>query len=203
MKTALLLMLLTGIGTFSCNHSDSRVNPKDDIELLYQRFHGKYKIVSSVSSEPLDVNFDGVSSTNLLSEVRALNDYGAFLELRVKYPDRSVFLFTQFWPEQYIRTYTGPNLEWNGLDTLSYNPTYSVSYAEQAGPCTFSFSDDMSQILVTANEKADKIRWVKPESVFIEAQDRLRLINKRRIYTREGVKEVTITTLYERFTMIT
>lgn len=203
MKATLALILLINIGTFSCKHADSRVNPKDDIESLYQRFHGKYKIVSSISSEPLDVNFDGVSSTNLLSEISALNDYGAYLELRVKYPDRSVFLFSQFWPEQYVYTYTGPNLEWNGLDTLSYNPARSVNYAEQAAPYSFSFSEDMSQVLVTANEKANKIRWVKPESAFIEAKNRLRLINKRRIYTRAGVKEVTITTIYERFTMIT
>lgn len=203
MKTALTLILLLSIGTFSCKHGDSRVNPKDDIELLYQRFHGKYKIVSSISSEPIDVNFDGVSSTSLLSEILELNNYGPHLELRVKYPDRSVFLFTQSWPEQYVYTYTGPNLEWNGWDTLRYNPTRSVVYANQGGLYRFSFSEDLSQILVAANEKADKIRWVKPESVFIDAKDRLRLINKRRIYTRAGVKEVTITTLYERFTMTT
>ncbi|GHB86983.1 hypothetical protein GCM10007390_48510 [Persicitalea jodogahamensis] len=80
---------------------------------------------------------------------------------------------------------------------------YSVNYANQAGPYRFSFSEDLRQIFVAANEKADKIRWARPESVFIEARDQLRLINKRRIYTREGVKEVTITTLYERFTTIT
>lgn len=203
MKTTLILILLVSLGAFSCKHGDSIVNPKDDVELLYQRFHGKYKIVSSISSEPLDVNFDGVSSTNLLSEISELNNYGPHVELRVKYPDRSVFLFSQFWPEQYVNTYTGPNREWNGWDTLSYNPTHLVNYANQAGLYRFSFSDDLSQILIAANEKADKIRWVKPESVFIEAKDRLRLINKRRIYTREGVKEVTITTLYERFTMTT
>ncbi|GAB2771212.1 hypothetical protein GCM10027275_12430 [Rhabdobacter roseus] len=61
----------------------------------------------------------------------------------------------------------------------------------------------MKQLIVTPNEKADTIRWVKPEEVFIEADDRLRLINKRRLYTKEGVKEVIITTVYERFTIIT
>ncbi|MBC8156250.1 MAG: hypothetical protein H7Z72_25470 [Bacteroidetes bacterium] len=199
MKATLTFILLIGIGILSC----TTISPKDDIELLYQRFHGKYKIVSSTSSEPLDVNFDGVSSTDLLSEMSALSNYGAHLDLRVKYPDRSVFLFSQFWPEQYIYTYTGPNREWNGWDALSYDPAYSVNYANQASPYSFSFTEDMRQILVTPNEKADKIRWVRPESVLIEAEDRLRLTNKRRIYTRTGVKEVTIVTLYERFTMST
>lgn len=203
MKTALILILLISSGLVGCKQGESVVNPKDDVEALYQRFHGKYKVISSTSSEPLDVNFDGVSSNDLLKELPALNDYGAFLELRVKYPDRSVFLFSQFWPEQYIRTYTATTSDWNGWDSLSYNPIYSVSYAEQAAPYYFSFTDDLSQILVTSTGKADPFRWIKPESVFVEEKDRLRLINKRRIYTREGVKEVTITTVYERFTMTT
>ena len=202
MKSALLLILLIGIGTLSCKPKESAIKPNDDVESLYQRFHGKYEIISSISSEPLDVNFDGVSSTNLFEEIRELSNW-THLELRIKYPDRSVFLFSQFWPEQYVYTYTGPNSEWNGWDTLSYNPRYQVAYAQQASPYSFSFSEDLSQIFVTPNEKANKIRWGKPELVIVEAEDRLRLVNKRRIYTREGVKEVTITTIYKRFTMIT
>ncbi|MCK8495888.1 hypothetical protein M0L20_28740 [Spirosoma sp. RP8] len=201
MKTALMLIVLLCIVTASCQQSDS-IPPKEDVEALYQRFHGKYKVVSSTSSEPLDVNLDGVSSTNLLQEILELNNYGAFLELRVKSVYGSMFLFSQFWPEQYINTYSG-STQWNGRDTLSYNPTHLVNYANQAGPYRFSFSDDLSQIVVTAVGESDSIRWVKPESVFIEANDRLRVINKRRIYTRQGVKEVMITTRYERFTIIT
>lgn len=203
MKTAFTLMLAVSIGLLSCQPSDSVVDPKDALEKLYQRFHGKYKLISVLSSEPLDVNFDGVASTDLMSEMSALTANGPYLELRVKYPDRPVFLFAQFWPEQYIYTYTGSNLTWNGRDTLSYDPKRSVHYAEQAAPYAFAFSDDMSHILVKPNDQSDQIRWTKPESVFIEAQDRLRLVNRRHIYTRAGVKEVLVTTYYERFTMAT
>ena len=78
-----------------------------------------------------------------------------------------------------------------------------MAYALQAAPYSFTFSDDLRQIIVTPNEKVDKIRWVKPESVMIEPGDRLRVVNKRRLYTKQGVKEVLITTVYERYTMIT
>ena len=203
MKTVFTLVLLIGIGTLGCKDKDPIVSPNQDIEALYQRFHGKYKVISSTSSEPLDVNFDGISSTNLLQEIADLNDYKAFLELRVKYPDRSVFLFNQFWPEQYVHSFRNPNMEWNGWDPLDYNPAYSVMYAQQTNPYSFSLNDDLSQVIVAPNGNPDTSRWAKPESVFVEANDRLRLINKRRIYTREGVKEVVITTIYERFTMIT
>lgn len=186
-----------------CKEKDTTIAPKDNIEALYQRFHGKYKIISSSSSEAIDVNFDGVASRDLLKEIAELNDYGALLELRVKNPDRSVFLFNQFWPEQYVHSYTGPNFDWNGLDVLEYNPTYSVMYAQQTVPYSFTFTDDLSQVLVIPNEIPEKARWIKPETVFVQEQNRLRLTNRRRIYTRTGVKDVIVTTVYERFTMTT
>ncbi|WP_155296203.1 hypothetical protein [Spirosoma rigui] len=46
-------------------------------------------------------------------------------------------------------------------------------------------------------------RRVRPESVAVEANGQLRVVNKRRLYTRTSVKEMTITTRYERFTMTT
>lgn len=203
MKIASLLFLPIIFILLGCGDNSSTVGPENDIETLYQRFHGKYKVVSSTSNEPLDVDFDGVASRDLLKEIAALNDYGAFLELRVKYPDHSAFLFNQFWPEQYVHSYTGSNFDWNGLDALEYNPAYSVMYAQQAIPYSFTFTDDLSQVLIIPNEIPEKARWIKPEAVFVQGQNRLRLTNRRRIYTRTGVKEVIITTVYERFTMTT
>lgn len=199
MKTTSIVLLVLLLFTLSCQKKES-IQPKNDVELLYQRFHGKYKIISATSSEPVDVNFDGISSSNLLQEIGELNNYGNFLEIRVKNVDKAVFLFTQFWSEQYVYTYTGTNPDWNGADTLSYNQKYSVHYNQQGSGYRFSFADDLSQIIITPNEKAHPVRWVKPESAFIEAKDRIRLTNKRRLYTKQGVREVIITTIYERFT---
>lgn len=204
------LLLATSLTMLACKNQDALAPaqpvtpPNQDVEALYQRFHGKYQLVSVTANQPLDVDFDGVASTNLLQEMAALNENSAFLELRVKYPDRSVFLFSQFWPEQYVYSFTKPgNLHWNGWDMLDYNPAYSVQYAQQSNPYSFSFNDDLSQVLVAPNPNPDLARWAKPEVVLVEANQRLRLVNKRRIYTREGVKEVTITTVYQRFTMTT
>lgn len=202
MKTASIVSLALLLAIVSCQRKES-VPPKHDVESLYQRFHGKYKIVSSTSSDSVDVNFDGISSTNLLKEIDALNNHGNFLEIRVKNPDKDILLFMQFWPEQYVYTYIGPTPDWNGSDTLNYNQKYSVDYAQQGSVYRFSFSDDLSQILITPNEKAHPVRWLKPESAIIEPKDRFRLINKRWLYTKQGVKEVIITTVYERFTMET
>jgi hypothetical protein len=210
MQPRYALLLATSLTMLACQNPDplapasTTILPNQDLEALYQRFHGKYQVVSATASQPLDVNLDGVASTNLLKEMAALSENSAFLELRVKYPDRSVFLFSQFWPEQYVYSFTKPgNLHWNGWDMLAYNPAYSVQYAQQANPYSFSFNDDLSQVMVAPNSNADSTRWAKPESVLVEANEQLRLVNKRRIYTREGVKEVLITTIYKRFTITT
>jgi len=202
MKSTLAFIRL-GIGLLGCHSKDAGVKPNEDVDRLYQRFHGKYKVVSSVSSEPLDVNFDGVASTSLTEEIRGLADNESQVELRIKSLDRPVFLLVQAWPEQYVNTYTGTTPQWNGWDPLRYNPTYYVAYARQGSPYGFTFSEDLSQIVVTPNPEADIVRWVKPERVDVEAGDRLRLTNKRRLYTRKGVREVTITTTYERFILTT
>ncbi len=210
MRIFYILLLATSLTMLACQNqglltpAQPSTPPNQDVDALYQRFHGKYQLVSATANQPLDVNFDGVASTNLLQEIAALNENSAFLELRVKYPDRSVFLFSQFWPEQYVYSFTKPgNLHWNGWDILDYNSAYSVQYAQQANPYSFSLNEDLSQVIVAPNPNPDLARWVKPEMVLVEANERLRLVNKRRIYTREGVKEVTITTIYQRFTMTT
>jgi hypothetical protein len=207
MKAALTFILLIGLGTLSCKPKDPALKPKDDTELLHQRFHGKYKIISSISNEAVDVNLDGTKSSNLLEEIADLNfqDRKQFaIEIRIYGPSKehlqSGLLFTQAWPEQYLQTSQG---SWNGGELLSYDPAYSVSYVMQGTVRTFTFSDDLRQIIVNPNENDPSLRWVRPESVHVQADGRLQVVNKRRLYTREGVKAVTITTLYERFTMTT
>lgn len=69
MKAALVFMLATSTGLLNCQRKDSFFNLKDDIEVLYQLVHDQYKILSSIASEPLDVNVDGISSTYLLSKM--------------------------------------------------------------------------------------------------------------------------------------
>jgi hypothetical protein len=184
------------------------VPPNENVSALFPQFHGKYKVISSVSHEPVDVNLDGLSSTNLMTEIAELSlQQGTqyVVELRIQgpspYDSSPGFLFVQWWPEQFIRT--GPGKVWDGGEWLDYQPDYVVKYDFQGSPRRFSLSTDLKQITVTPDESDNAYRWVRPELVTVENSGRLRVVNKRRLYTRSGVKEVTITTVYERFTMTT
>lgn len=179
--------------------------PNENVSALFQQFHGKYKVISSVTSEPVDVNLDGISSVNLLQEMDELSLQGGtqyHTELKIYGPSPSSakpsFTFIQWWPEQFIRT--GVGKVWDGGELLSYNPDYVVKYDFQSAYRSFSLSNDLKKITVNPDAPNDAYRWVRPESVTVEDNERLRVTNKRRLYTRLGVKEVTITTVYQRFT---
>ncbi|GAB3639685.1 hypothetical protein [Spirosoma arcticum] len=211
MKKNWIITLMAGLWLAGCSPKDLAPAsvvapaPNEDVSALYQQFHGKYKVITSISSEALDVNLDGIASTNMMLEIPELvTGQQYYTELRIygpsQYSSTPSFIFTQWWPEQYIRL---GSQEWDGNQLLDYNSNYKVVYLNQGSYRNFSLSPDLKQITVQPDEKENPFRWVRPESVTVEEAGRLRVVNKRRLYTRAGVKEVVITTVYERYTMST
>ncbi|GAB3508522.1 hypothetical protein GCM10027341_44430 [Spirosoma knui] len=200
-----VIIALISLGLAGCYPKEFA--PNENAEALHEKFHGKYKAIRSVSSEPLDVNLDGQASTDMLVEIPDLTlNYSNYLELRIyspnKYSSKSAFLFTQWWPEQHIWMST-TNKVWDG-EPIDYDPERIVNYNMQGVVRYFSFSPDLKRIDVAPNTKEDLFRWVYPESVTVDpGSNTIQVVNKRRLYTRTGVKDVIITTTYARFTMIT
>ena len=177
------------------------------IDQLQQQFHGKYRLISAKTSSAIDVNMDGTASSNLLLEIPILDykqNYQFNIELRIydKSPlsPNPAYILSQSWPEQYI--WLGDK-EWDGGQALDFNPTYSVSFLNQGAARSFEFSKDLKQLTVHPGEAENSYRWVLPSSVEIDESGRLHVVNVRNFYTREGVKKVTVTTVYERFTKVT
>jgi hypothetical protein len=217
MKQLLLLSLLGAFGLAACSPSNvvpnqpaTPVTPtaNEELNALHEQFHGKYKIVSSVSSEAVDINLDGKASKDLRQEMDELNFHDGeqyHIDVRIYSPTLAsptpFFYFTQWWPEQSIRT--GPGKIWDNGDLIAFNPAYLVNYDFQGTGRRFTVSSNRKQFTLTPNADENPFRWVLPESVTVEANGHVRVVNKRRLYTRDGVKEIRITTVYERFTMTT
>lgn len=201
MKLNWLIFFLVGIGFAGCSQND----PAPNLMALQERFHGKYKAVSSSSSEPLDVNLDGRASTDMLLEIPELTrPYQNYLELRIygpsKYRSTASFTFTQWWPEQYIWLKTD---EWK-WQPIAYDPNLRVSYAMQGATRTFSFSPALDSLSINPDEFADNsLRWKRPETVTIVGEHTIKVVTLKTLYTRTGTKEVVITTVYERYTTVT
>ena len=194
------LFLIVMVGCFPDFTPSNADTPK-----LYERFHGKYNVISSVSSEAVDVNLDGKASIDMTKEIVQLApEYGQQLELRIYSPSKNSngnsFLFYQFWPEQAIYI---SNKEWNGED-IAYQPGLIVNFLQQGVVRYFTFSPDLSKLLVKQTNYESPFRWVFPESVMVDnSTDVIQIVNKRRLYTSAAVKDVVITTRYKRYTMIT
>lgn len=198
-----MMYLVCGVGLAGCLPRDPA--PNLNLPALQDRFHGKYKAISSISSEALDVNLDGKASTDMLVEIPELTaSYRNYLELRIYNPSKNWlstgYLFTQWWPEQYIWV---NNQEWQ-IQPIDYDPHLLVNYAMQGAIRTFTFSPSLDKLVLEPSDYADNsLRWKRPESVTVVGEHTIQIVNKKTLYTRMGVKEVTITTTYERFTTIT
>lgn len=203
MKNLLWFCLFGSLWLVGCA-SNNEPAPNENVDALHQQFHGRYEIVSSISSEPVDVNLDGRSSVDLLQEYPYLKEH--FLQITIQGPDKytpkRVFLFTQFWPEQYLSLKSVG--EWTG-QVVAYEPNSMVNFAMQTASRTFTFSSDLKEIQVipTQDKTENSFRWQRPELVMVDVSDYVTTINKRRLYTTSGVKDVVITTLYRRYTTVT
>lgn len=172
--------------------SCSRDSAPDETKQVYERLHGKYKAVSSISSEAVDVNLDGTALINILSEMPYLEHCN--LELRVTSKEK--ILLYQIWPEQYFSY---------GTEPTGYDPSLPVLYARQGATFTFSLDANNSNLQLSSDSSPspDPDRFPVPTSVIAEGSDRIKIVLSKRLYTSAGWKTVTITTLYERYTMTT
>ncbi|REA60067.1 hypothetical protein DSL64_15395 [Dyadobacter luteus] len=207
MKRLLLICPILLLAVLGCKKDeavlDAEIIEAQKVATLQNQFHGKYGIVSSVSNEAVDINMDGVSSTNLFEEIDVLpseKNYHFDVEVRIYVGNLSAgtaYIFSQAWPEQYIQV---ENEEWAGGPGLDYHPSLQMSFVRQGTARQFYFSSDRKLLHVLPGEKENPYRWVKPESVVVDPAGRLVIVNKRYLYTKNGVKQVSITSVYERFT---
>ncbi len=177
----------------ACRRSDHSDRQKERA-VLFQRFHGKYKILRATAEQPLDLNFDGVASTDLKDELLNLSNCNLIIQLP---KDRQTNFFGEFWPEQ---VFGGGN----GDAPPSYDPLAMVDYANQGVSRTFRFSADGKAILLDEDHAGiDQQRHTRPEAVTILSGDRIEVVKRKRFYTTAGWREVRVVTLYERYTMET
>jgi hypothetical protein len=161
---------------------------------LFQRFHGKYRILSSRAEQALDLNFDGASSIDLKDELPNLVN----CNLEVRLPKNTqTNIFIEFWPEQ---VFGGGN----GTAPVTYDLLVEVHYPNQSVARTFQFSADRKVILLEEDHAGiDQQRHTRPETITILPGDRIEVVKRKRFYTTTGWREVRVVTLYERYTMET
>ena len=193
MKYIVLFGFFFFVSLSACRRSDYADRQKERA-VLFQRFHGKYKILRSTAEQPLDLNFDGVESIDLKGELLNLTNCNLIILLP---KDRQTNSFGEFWPEQVFLGGTGDA-------PVSYDPLAMVDYANQVVSRTFQFSADRKAILLEEDHAGiDQQRHTRPEAVTILPGDRIEVVKRKWFYTTAGWRQVRVVTLYERYTMET
>lgn len=152
-------------------------------------------MISSFSSEPVDLNMDGISSTNLLSENKEI--LGAGLELLVI--EASENLFEEKWPVEYISVPRG-----EVFDSTSYHPSYTINYANYANAVMCQFDENYKSInLLSGFYQNSTNKLIGIESISLEENEIIKVTSIRKLYTIGGWTTTRIVSKYKRFTIET
>jgi len=185
----LFLQLPALLFLLSCKPDSLPANK--DTNKLYQSFHGKYEIISSFASEPIDLNLDGVSSSDLLTELQDLAV--SHLEIRIS----QIFSFHQFWPEPYFPGF-GETMP------ATYDPRIFPGYAMQGVTRQFEFDEKVEQIILLADPPfINQTRFPRPTSIKLILGEMIEVTISKTFYTSSGIKNVQVVSLYRRYTMVT
>lgn len=160
----------------SCTQTGSRLvsGPKEKSEIA-----GTYRIILAKSDVPVDLNFDNLRNTNMIRE----NPEIKFSELLIGETDEGGFDLV--WMDQRIH-----NL--NGDTTISYTPTHIKS----------KFQYDSYNHLVTLLDSNFPVNTYKtgmpPVMIHAMGDGVVKLNLKRKLYTREGLKDLNIEAVYKK-----
>ena len=189
-KLVLLLLAVSALG--SCQKST--LEPSEDTAALHDQFHGQYKLVSSTADQAVDLNRDGQASTDVTKEIPDLNLKQTRLILLVR--DNGLKWFEEWWPQPIIAR----NWNYSSPDSVMLN-----GYLSNPVPRDFTVNKAVTTLLVEPGtaDKADGGRTAAPESVAVVGNDQLKVVTLRLLYIGRSWRSVRITTIYQRFTIIT
>lgn len=186
-----LLITICAIFLISCNKNESNEN----LVQLKEKFQGKYEMISSISEDAVDLNMDGITSTDLLSENPEISNSG--LELRIINENEQ--LFEEKWP---VETIVIPRGEI--FDSTSYHPTYSIYYALYSNPISCQFEDDYKSIHLLGDIQQNSTNTlISMESITIGENETIKVITIRKLYSMKGWIRTKIESRYKRYTTTT
>lgn len=189
--TRLLYIAFCAVLLIGCSKTDSN----DDVEFLKENFHGKYKLISSTSEKAVDLNMDGYSSTDLLSENPIISES----ELEIRIYDVNSNLFEEKW--------TMENSQIPRDEVYDPNRVYStdgLNYAKYINFFPFEFNENFKSIKLLTEVYKDNVNTlIGIESVIMEEKGFIKVTTTRKLYTKVGWIATQIESRYKRYSKVT
>lgn len=199
MKKSLSLIACV-FALISCEKKESVVSNRP---LLYEKFNGKYELVSSFSDKAVDLNNDGIESKNLLDENEMVLE--SSIEIRIPAENDLVmkdneFVFTEFWPTEnehrlrvndVVTEYNSFLSDINGYDI--YGNIVIGMFDDELKACTFNktINDDGKNTLIEI------------KSIELMENETIKLTVARKLFTKQGWVISEIESVYKRYTIVT
>ncbi len=153
------------------------------IPFLREKFQGNYEIISSYSKTPVDLNNDGVESSDLLTELpRILNDAELYFRIPYRYDENKVFLIDEVWPTENVQTNGYLNGYYPFLNR--FDGTFADDF--KSANIKILYPDDDGNTLIEIN-----IEFLEDETI--------KAIAKRKLYTSSGWVTTEIESVYRRY----
>ncbi len=182
----------------SCRKDESYINLRP---LLNEKFNGKYKIVTSISKTAVDLNNDGIESTNLLDE----NSMILFSTIEIRIPDENElflteneFVFSEFWP-----TENEHRLRNKEIITVYRTPVNSGNYDIYGNMLIGGFNDDLTSATFRLDIQDDgKNTLIELKSFDILEDETIKVTVVRKLYTINGWITTEMESLFKKYTSI-
>lgn len=181
-----LLFLFALFALFSCGNKETQ---GPDYALLKEKYHGKYKIISSVSQDSVDLNRDGILSTDLMSE----NPYMkmANVEIRILDYNKNIHLFDEMYPIMYDAPFPGGSTLFEYYALYSNNSLFVIDEKNRTFTLISEVQQDGTNTLIAF------------ESVKIQDEEIIEVTATRKFLTINGWLTTKIISRYKRYTIVT
>lgn len=181
-----------------CKKQDPQIDYRE-FEILKTNFHGEYRLVSSTTDAPVDLDMDGTASTNLLSEIPALINSKINVKVIKNTYKKTGFdcYYVQTWLEQYLSKDLIPV-----KDIRHFDPAIEIDYLAQ--PISASLTIDFREKAFTLKNDSlskDTRTLTLPEIVRYQGNQRAEGISskvRKEFYTSSGIMSVMVTSLYQK-----
>lgn len=167
-----------------------------EFEQLKSKYGGRYQILSSIANDPVDLNLDGNTNTNLLRELRGIEQSMVTIRVIKDTDPRStknyITSFDLSYPEQYAVV--------DGKEISSYIPGAEVLFLDQPVyyRCLIDTVKNLINLLPENNPDETERRFTKPNDVRLLDGEKIQVSTIKEFYTKKGFIKVNITSIYER-----
>jgi hypothetical protein len=167
-----------------------------EFEKIKSSYGGRYKILSSVANEPVDLNLDGSMNTNLFEELSGISQSKVTIRVTEDLDPRStkkyITSFDLSYPEQYALS--------DGREISSFNPSAEVIFLDQpiGSRCNIDPENKSINLLPEENPYESVRHFTKPNEIKLLDSEKMQISTIKEFYTQKGFIKINIISVYER-----